>query len=619
MVQTLLGRPNDPSHPTSPTCSPWRSPTWRGRRCGRPSRPPGGRCDRVPPGHAARPGGPGRPGRRGAHRGGRCGLSGGRAGGTMARLVKLGRRVLVHVDTHVREDAVILYGFATGTSAVLRGADRGPRRGPAVALDLVGPSSAALRRAVATDDLDALTLVPASAEDRGPPADGAEGPARHRSRPAGPGRRRPGRGDRRAGHPRSEVRAALAGFGDRHDEVREALAVLTRAAAASCSRWPSAAGRGSPAAAEVPRSRGRCGEPAAGAAGRRRPTRRRGRRPGRGGRGGRPAPAPAWRVRRPGAAQGAPRDRAGGGRRAGPGRRSPAVRWAALASARRPWRASWPPRWASDLHITSGARPGASRRPGRDPHQAGRGRRAVHRRDPPPAPRGRGDPVPGDGGLPARHRPRQGPARPFDPAHLPRFTLVGATTRTGTITGPLRDRFGLVARLDYYEPAELESIVAPVGRHPRRPHRRRRRPRDRPAGPGARRASPTDCCGGSATSPRCGATAPSTRDRAATASRVRRRRAGPRQGRPRHPAAICEQFGGGPVGLSTLAVSVGRSPRRSRTSTSPSSSSSGLLKRTPRGRVATAAAWRHLGLERRPVSATRRPLAESTRPVAGAE
>src|SRR5215510_9282583 len=43
---------------------------------------------------------------------------------------------------------------------------------------------------------------------------------------------------------------------------------------------------------------------------------------------------------------------------------------------------------------------------------------------------------------------------------LPRFTLVGATTRTGLITGPLRDRFGLVARLDYYTPADLEAIVA---------------------------------------------------------------------------------------------------------------------------------------------------------------
>ena len=53
----------------------------------------------------------------------------------------------------------------------------------------------------------------------------------------------------------------------------------------------------------------------------------------------------------------------------------------------------------------------------------------------------------------------KGPAARSIRLDLPRFTLVGATTRTGLITGPLRDRFGLVARLDYYEPADLESIV----------------------------------------------------------------------------------------------------------------------------------------------------------------
>src|SRR4051812_15369381 len=47
---------------------------------------------------------------------------------------------------------------------------------------------------------------------------------------------------------------------------------------------------------------------------------------------------------------------------------------------------------------------------------------------------------------------------------LPKFTLVGATTRTGMITGPLRDRFGFVARLDYYEPVELEAIIVRSGR-----------------------------------------------------------------------------------------------------------------------------------------------------------
>ena len=54
---------------------------------------------------------------------------------------------------------------------------------------------------------------------------------------------------------------------------------------------------------------------------------------------------------------------------------------------------------------------------------------------------------------------RTGPAARSIRLDLPRFTLVGATTRTGLITGPLRDRFGFVARLDYYDVAELEAIV----------------------------------------------------------------------------------------------------------------------------------------------------------------
>src|SRR5215467_2687466 len=53
----------------------------------------------------------------------------------------------------------------------------------------------------------------------------------------------------------------------------------------------------------------------------------------------------------------------------------------------------------------------------------------------------------------------KGPAARSIRLDLPRFTLVGATTRTGSITGPLRDRFGLVARLDYYTPADLEAII----------------------------------------------------------------------------------------------------------------------------------------------------------------
>src|SRR4030095_10595021 len=61
----------------------------------------------------------------------------------------------------------------------------------------------------------------------------------------------------------------------------------------------------------------------------------------------------------------------------------------------------------------------------------------------------------------------KGPAARSIRLDLPRFTLVGATTRTGSITGPLRDRFGLVARLDYYTATDLEAIVARASRIPR--------------------------------------------------------------------------------------------------------------------------------------------------------
>ena len=76
---------------------------------------------------------------------------------------------------------------------------------------------------------------------------------------------------------------------------------------------------------------------------------------------------------------------------------------------------------------------------------------------------------------------------------LPRFTLVGATTRTGLITGPLRDRFGFVARLDYYEPDDLVAILERAARILGVAARAGGRARDRAGAPAARRASPTAC------------------------------------------------------------------------------------------------------------------------------
>jgi holliday junction DNA helicase RuvB len=59
--------------------------------------------------------------------------------------------------------------------------------------------------------------------------------------------------------------------------------------------------------------------------------------------------------------------------------------------------------------------------------------------------------------------------------NLPRFTLIGATTRSGLLTAPLRSRFPVTERLDYYSAGELTSIIATLVAHPERGHRRRRR------------------------------------------------------------------------------------------------------------------------------------------------
>ena len=191
----------------------------------------------------------------------------------------------------------------------------------------------------------------------------------------------------------------------------------------------------------------------------------------------------------------------------------------------------------------------------------------------------------------------KGPAARTLRLDLPHFTLIGATTRTGLITGPLRDRFGYVARLDYY------SACRP------RDHRRADAPassacRSRPpapprsaAGRGARPASPTGCCAGCATTPRCGVGAWSTRPPpmpawrcSASTSWASTRSTGP-SSRPSAAASA-----GGPVGLSTLAISVGEPTETVEDVYEPFLIQRGLLMRTPRGRVATAAAWQHLGL-----------------------
>jgi len=180
---------------------------------------------------------------------------------------------------------------------------------------------------------------------------------------------------------------------------------------------------------------------------------------------------------------------------------------------------------------------------------------------------------------------------------LPRFTLVGATTRTGLMTGPLRDRFGFVARLDYYGPADLDAIIRrsatilgvdvdPAGAGeiarrargtPRIANRLLKRVRDF----AEVRSDGTV----SLTTARAGLTLFGVDDLGL--DKVDRAIL----------HAVCVRFGGGPVGLSTLAVSVAEETDTVEDVYEPFLLQLGLLMRTPRGRVATPAAWRHLGLD----------------------
>lgn len=190
----------------------------------------------------------------------------------------------------------------------------------------------------------------------------------------------------------------------------------------------------------------------------------------------------------------------------------------------------------------------------------------------------------------------KGPAASSIRLTMPPFTLVGATTRTGMITGPLRDRFGLVARLDYYDSEELQQIVVRAAGildviidgdgaweiasrsrgTPRIANRLLRRVRD---------------------------FAEVRHDGSVTADIAR---AGLKLfgvddlGLDKVDRAIltamCEQFNGGPVGLSTVAISVGEQPDTVEDVYEPFLIQQGMIARTPRGRVAMPAAYHHLGL-----------------------
>jgi len=182
------------------------------------------------------------------------------------------------------------------------------------------------------------------------------------------------------------------------------------------------------------------------------------------------------------------------------------------------------------------------------------------------------------------------------PLSLPPFTVVGATTRAGLLPAPLRDRFGFTGHLDFYSDAELEQVLARSARlleidleaeaageiasrsrgTPRIANRLLRRVRDWAQVRGSGR--------GDLAAARAALEVYEVDERGLD----RLDRAVLR--------ALCERFGGGPVGLSTLAVTVGEEPETVETVAEPFLVREGLLARTPRGRMATPAAWEHLGL-----------------------
>ncbi|HUR74850.1 MAG TPA: Holliday junction branch migration DNA helicase RuvB [Sporichthya sp.] len=190
----------------------------------------------------------------------------------------------------------------------------------------------------------------------------------------------------------------------------------------------------------------------------------------------------------------------------------------------------------------------------------------------------------------------KGPGATAIPLEIPAFTLVGATTRAGLLPGPLRDRFGFTAHMDFYSPAELEQVLRRsaglldvalsdvggaeiAGRSrgtPRIANRLLRRVRDY-AQVRADGVVSAEIAGAALALYDVDEAGLDRLDRAVLDALVRR-------------------FGGGPVGLSTLAVAVGEETETVEEVAEPFLVRAGLLARTPRGRVATAAAWSHLGL-----------------------
>ncbi len=191
-----------------------------------------------------------------------------------------------------------------------------------------------------------------------------------------------------------------------------------------------------------------------------------------------------------------------------------------------------------------------------------------------------------------------GPAARSVQLRLPRFTLVGATTRQGLLSAPLRSRFGIAARLDYYSCEELCAIVqrsarilnVPIEEEGAWEIARRSRGTPRIANRLLRRTRDFAQVKGT------GVITAEIARIALEALEVDE--FGLDEMDKRILLTIIEKFGGGPVGLNTIAVAVGEEPDTIEEVYEPFLIQQGFLRRTPRGREATELAYRHFGVHR---------------------
>jgi len=190
----------------------------------------------------------------------------------------------------------------------------------------------------------------------------------------------------------------------------------------------------------------------------------------------------------------------------------------------------------------------------------------------------------------------EGPAARSVKIDLAPFTLVGATTRAGLLTNPLRDRFGIPVRLNFYTVEELELIVTRgarvlgIGMTADGANEIARRARGTPriAGRLLRRVRDFALVAGATSIDRAAA------DRALTALEVDA--AGLDAMDRRYLSTIAENYGGGPVGIDTIAAALSEPRDAIEEIVEPFLIQKGFIQRTPRGRLLTSHAFRHLGL-----------------------